>query len=170
MGYNPSFSQMAKYPVENISLMDCVDFVANLNSLTGKHFDIPTEAEWEYAARGGKRSYGAKYAGGSDIDNVAWYGGNSNGTTHPVGLKRANELGLYDMSGNVWEWCQDWYGSYSSASQTNPQGPATGTYRVNRGGSWEFDARWCRLSFRRNDGPGTRYGEFGLRLALPSLQ
>ena len=170
MGTNPSKHKGDNLPVENVNWYDCQEFIRKLNELTGKQFRLPTEAEWEYAARGGKRSYGAKYAGGGDIDNVAWYRGNNNSTTHPVGLKRANELGLYDMTGNVWEWCQDWFGYYSSASQTNPRGPATGDCRVLRGGSWCMDARFCRLSFRSYGDPDFRGDYNGLRLALPSLQ
>ncbi len=169
MGTNPSRFKGENLPVENVSWFDCQEFIRKLNELTGKQFRLPTEAEWEYAARGGNKSNRTKYAGGSDIDNVAWYWDNSNKTTHPVGQKRANELGLYDMSGNVFEWCQDWFGDYSSASQTNPQGPATGRRSVLRGGSWYDDARHCRLSYRDDRGPG--YGHYvGLRLALPSLQ
>ena len=170
MGTNPSRFKGDNLPVENVSWDDCQEFIRKLNELTGKQFRLPTEAEWEYAARGGKRSYGAKYAGGGDIDNVAWYEGNSNKTTHPVGQKRPNELGLYDMSGNVWEWCQDYFEFYSSTSQTNPQGSATGTYRVLRGGSWNDVAWCCRLSFRCDCGSSIRSGNFGLRLALPNLQ
>ncbi|MBR0324280.1 MAG: SUMF1/EgtB/PvdO family nonheme iron enzyme, partial [Bacteroidales bacterium] len=106
MGTNPSRHKGDNLPVENVTWFDCQEFIRKLNELTGKQFRLPTEAEWEYAARGGKHSYGAKYAGDNDIDNVAWYGDNSNNTTHPVGLKRPNELGLYDMTGNVQEWCQ----------------------------------------------------------------
>ena len=170
MGTNPSEFKGDNLPVENVSWYDCQEFIRKLNELTGKEFRLPTEAEWEYAARGGKRSYGAKYAGDNDIDNVAWYEGNSNSTTHPVGQKRPNELGLYDMSGNVWEWCQDWYGDYSSASQTNPQGPGSGNERVLRGGCWHNGAWYSRLSFRIDCAPGYRDGNRGLRLALPSLQ
>ncbi|MBR4937142.1 MAG: formylglycine-generating enzyme family protein [Bacteroidaceae bacterium] len=166
MGTNPSHFKGDNLPVVNVNWFDCQEFIRKLNELTGKQFRLPTEAEWEYAARSGKHSYGAKFAGGSNIDNVGWYKENSNSTTHPVGLKRPNELGLYDMSGNVWEWCQDWYGSYSSASQTNPQGPATGTYRVLRGGGWGLDARSCRLSFRSICVPDFRANDGGLRLAL----
>ena len=170
MGTNPSEFKGDNLPVENVSWYDCQEFIRKLNELTGKQFRLPTEAEWEYAARGGKRSYGAKYAGDNDIDNVAWYWDNSNKTTHPVGRKRANELGLYDMSGNVWEWCQDWHGDYSSASQTNPQGPGSGRNRVVRGGSWYNEARYCRLSHRGSAPPDWRLYYIGLRLALPSLQ
>lgn len=166
MGTNPSYIKGDNLPVENVSWDDCQEFIRKLNEMTGKNFRLPTEAEWEYAARGGNKSNGTKYAGGSDIGSVAWYDGNSGETTHPVGQKRANELGLYDMTGNVWEWCQDWYGSYSSSSQTNPTGSATGSYRVGRGGSWGINARFCRVSFRGRYSPDIRYGNLGLRLAL----
>lgn len=166
MGTNPSSFKGDNLPVENVTWFDCQEFIRKLNELTGKQFRLPTEAEWEYAARGGKRSYGAKYAGGNDIDNVGWHWDNSNCTTHPVGQKRANELGLYDMTGNVSERCQDWYGDYSSVSQTNPQGPGTGRNRVLRGGSWDDDARYCRLSFRNWGAPGLGHFSIGLRLVL----
>ena len=167
MGENPSYFKGDNLPVDNVSWNDCQEFIRKLNELTGKNFRLPTEAEWEYAARGGRRSYGAKYAGDSDIGSVAWYRGNSNDTTHPVGTKRANELGLYDMTGNVYEWCQDWYGDYSSASQTNPTGPGSGYVRVLRGGSWVYDARGCRLSFRYSNLPFNRNRNYGLRLVFP---
>ena len=170
MGTNPSCFKGDNLPVDCVSWDDCQEFIRKLNELTGKQFRLPTEAEWEYAARGGKRSYGVKYAGGSDIDNVGWYWKNSNSTTHPVGLKRPNELGLYDMSGNVYEWCQDWYGSYSSSPQTNPTGPATGNDRVLRGGNWNNTAGRCRLSYRHDFVPDIRDRNYGLRLALPNLQ
>ena len=165
MGENPSKFKGDNLPVVSVSWFDCQEFIRKLNELTGKNFRLPTEAEWEYAARGGRRSYGAKYAGDNDIDNVAWYDRNSNNTTHPVGTKRANELGLYDMTGNVWEWCQDWYGSYSSSAQTNPIGPSTGSCRVNRGGGWGGTARGCRVSYRNNGPPSLTYNVVGLRLA-----
>ena len=166
MGENPSDFKGDNLPVENVSWDDCQEFIRKLNELTGKNFRLPTEAEWEYAARGGKRSNGAKYAGDNNIDNVAWYGQNSNNTTHPVGTKRANELGLYDMSGNVWEWCQDWFDHYSSSAQTNPTGPDAGRNRVLRGGSWCSFAGVCRLSCRGGDFPGDRGSVSGLRLVL----
>ena len=169
MGTNPSSVKGDNLPVECVSWDDCQEFIRKLNELTGKQFRLPTEAEWEYAARGGNKSNRTKYAGGSDIDNVGWYDGNSNSTTHPVGQKRANELGLYDMTGNVREWCQDWYDDYSSASQTNPQGSAGGS-RVLRGGSWSDDARYCRLSYRAWFVPDYKNFLGGLRLAHPSLQ
>ena len=170
MGTNPSNHKGDNLPVGGVSWGDCQEFIRKLNELTGKQFRLPTEAEWEYAARGGNKSNKTKYAGGSDIDNVGWYWDNSNCNAHPVGRKRPNELGLYDMTGNVWEWCQDWHGDYSSASQTNPQGPATGRNRVVRGGSWYNEAQYCRLSHRGSAPPDWRLYYIGLRLALPSLQ
>lgn len=167
MGSNPSnFTGNLQRPVEKVSWNDCQEFIKKLNQLTGKTFRLPTEAEWEYAARGGSQSKGYKYAGSNTIGDVAWYTSNSSSTTHPVKQKQANELGLYDMSGNVWEWCQDWYDSYSSTPQTNPAGPSSGSIRVFRGGSWGADARDCRVSRRYNNTPTFRYCLLGLRLAL----
>lgn len=166
MGYNPSNFEGAKRPVERVSWDDCQTFIRKLNQMTGKQFRLPTEAEWEYAARGGNQSKHYKYAGSSDIGSVAWYGGYSGNWTHPVGQKQANELGLYDMSGNVREWCQDWDGEYSFSSQTNPTGPSSGSFRVSRGGSWGGNAGDCRVSFRHYDAPGYRIYYLGLRLAL----
>lgn len=166
MGSNPSSFKGPRRPVENVSWEDCQNFIRELNSLTGKRFRLPTEAEWEYAARGGRKANGHKYAGSSAIDRVAWYDSNSGSQTHDVATKRANELGLYDMSGNVREWCQDWKGDYSSSSQTNPKGPSSGSLRVSRGGSWGNDAGYCRVSFRDSYTPSFRYNYLGLRLAL----
>ena len=135
-----------------------------LNAITGKTFRLPTEAEWEYAARGGSKSKDYKYSGSNNIDDVAWYDGNSSYKTHEVGTKAPNELGLYDMSGNVWEWCSDWYGEYSSSTQTNPTGPTSGSYRVLRGGSWDSYAEFCRVSYRSSYTPADRYSYNGLRL------
>lgn len=166
MGSNPSYFKGALLPVEKVSWNDCQEFIRKLNSMTSKRFRLPTEAEWEYASRGGNRSRGYKYAGGNVLDNVAWYDSNSGNKTHDVGQKSPNELGLYDMSGNVWEWCYDWYGSYSSSSQSNPAGPSSGSYRVRRGGSWFSDARNCRVLYRGNSSPGNSLDFLGLRLAL----
>ena len=149
--------------MECVSWDDCQEFIKKLNSLTGKSFRLPTEAEWEYAARGGSKSRKTKYSGGSDIGSVAWYSGNSGSKTHPVKGKSPNELGLYDMNGNVYEWCEDWYGSYGSSAQSNPKGPSTGSYRVFRGGGWYSNARDCRVSIRNS--PDYRIGDLGLRLA-----
>ena len=166
MGSNPSSFKGSKLPVEQVRWDDCQTFIRKLNSLTGANFRLPTEAEWEYAARGGNRSGGYKYSGSNSISKVAWYDGNSGSKTHAVGTKSPNELGIYDMSGNVYEWCQDWYGSYSSGSQTNPQGPSSGSYRVARGGSWYDYARGCRVSSRNGSEPDGRTDDLGLRLAL----
>ena len=165
MGSNPSKFKGVKLPVEQVSWNDCQTFIRKLNQMTGKQFRLPTEAEWEYAARGGSKSCGYKYAGGDNLGSVAWYTDNSGSKTHEVGKKQPNELGLYDMSGNVWEWCQDWYGKYGSSSQTNPKGPSSGSRRVRRGGSWGDDAGYCRVSYRGSNTPGDRYGSLGLRLA-----
>ena len=166
MGTNPSYFSGTQNPVEQVSWEDCQNFIAELNAMTGKKFRLPTEAEWEFAARGGNKSNGFKYSGSGSIDKVAWYAGNSSGKTHPVKQKQANELGIYDMSGNVYEWCQDWYGSYSSSAQTNPTGPSSGSIRVDRGGSWFGDATLCRVSFRYYAAPTYTYYNLGLRLAL----
>ena len=166
MGSNPSNFKGAQNPVERVSWNDCQNFIKKLNSLTGRTFRLPTEAEWEYAARGGKKSRHYKYSGSDNIDDVAWHDGNSGGSTHAVGTKAANELGIYDLSGNVWEWCSDWYGFYSAGAQTNPQGPSSDSCRVLRGGSWGNDARGCRVSNRNLSGPGNSNGHSGLRLVL----
>ena len=164
MGNNPSRFKGDNLPVEWISWNDCQEFIRKLNALTGQHFRLPTEAEWEFACRGGNNSRGYKYSGSNYIGNVAWYG-NSGDKTHPVGTKAPNELGIYDMSGNVWEWCADWYGDYSSGAQTNPKGPYGGSYRVYRGGSWGVVGN-CRSSYRYYYYPTLRGNCLGLRLAL----
>ena len=168
MGSNPSYFKGSNLPVEEVSWEDCQTFIRKLNALTGKTFRLPTEAEWEYAARGGNKSRGYKYSGSNTLSNVAWYDDNSSNKTHPVATLASNELGIYDMSGNVWEWCNDWYSTsyYTSASQTNPTGPNSGSSRVCRGGSWSYDARSCRVSFRSGYNPTNRLGNLGLRLAL----
>lgn len=179
MGNNPSKFKGANKPVERVSWNDCQEFIKKLNDLTGLQFRLPTEAEWEYAARGGNKSQGYKYSGSNTIGEVAWYYDNSS-STQPVGTKAPNELGLYDMSGNVWEWCSDWYSSsyYSSSPTTNPTGPATGSSHVSRGGATgsfrvDFrDGRWfsradhCRVAFRDGDSPDDSRGIIGFRLAL----
>ena len=171
MGSNPSgFSGYPQRPVEQVSWNDCQEFITKLNELTGKNFRLPTEAEWEYAARGGNKTKGYKYSGSNSIGNVAWYTDNSSSRTHDVKTKQANELGIYDMSGNVWEWCQDWKGDYSSSSQTNPTGPSSGSYRVLRGGSWNYGARYCRVSSRDSSYPDYRSYDSGFRLVLQELQ
>ena len=188
MGSNPSGFKGADLPVECVSWDDCQEFIQKLNSLTGRNFRLPTEAEWEFACRGGNNSRGYKYSGRNKLGSVAWYNGNSGGKTHsvgtflwggfsaptgdsgskthPVGTKTPNELGIYDMSGSVWEWCNDWYGSYTANSQANPTGPQSGSGRVRRGGSWFNDARSCRSSNRNGNYPPDRCNFLGLRLAL----
>ena len=166
LGSNPSKFKGDDLPVEQVSWNDCQKFISKLNSMTGRKFRLPTEAEWEYAARGGKKSRGYQYSGSSNISDVAWYEENSSNKTHPVGMKQANELGLYDMSGNVCEWCQDWSGSYPSSPQTNPAGAESGSFRVIRGGSWYWDAFSCCSSYRFNGSPDGFVDELGLRLVL----
>ena len=166
MGTNPSLFKGDNLPVECVSWDDCQAFIRKLNVLTGQNFRLPTEAEWEFACRGGNNSRGYKYSGSNYIDNVAWYRDNSGDKTHPVATKSPNELGIYDMSGNVSEWCSDWYGDYSSGAQTNPKGPYGGSHRVSRGGSWRSLAGYCRSSIRNYYYPTNRYNIRGLRLAL----
>ena len=170
MGNNPSnFKGDSRRPVECVSWNDCQKFIMKLNRMTGKRFRLPTEAEWEYAARGGNQSKGYKYSGGNTLDNVAWYWNNSGSATHPVGTKAPNELGLYDMTGNVYEICQDWSDSYSSDSQINPTGPSLGTHRVDRGGGWAHGAWENRVSYRSFSNPSEPSRGLGLRLAADSL-
>lgn len=195
MGSNPSYySNCPKCPVEQVSWNDVQSFLKKLNARTGGKYRLPTEAEWEYAARGGKRAgyrYSGsnsvdsvppkeemsaiglyKYSGSNSVDKVALYDGIG---SQNVGQKKANELGLYDMSGNVWEWCSDWFGDkyYSNSPLSNPSGPSSGTYRVLRGGSWH-DLVWgyakkCRVSYRNGSTPGTRSIYGGFRLVSPGL-
>ena len=175
MGNNPSkFTGDPQRPVEQVTWYDCQRFISRLNALTGQHFRLPTEAEWEYAARGGNLSQGHMYSGGNTIDDVAWYTENSGKvsffsdkrSTHPVGTKAPNELGLFDMSGNVWEWCQDWYSRYTANAQTDPTGSSDGYNRLCRGGSWCSNAEYCRVSYRNNNNLSYLHPAIGLRLAL----
>jgi formylglycine-generating enzyme required for sulfatase activity len=186
MGSNPSKFKGDNLPVETVSWSDAQEFIVKLNAQTGKTYRLPTEAEWEYAAQGGAQSRKTKYSGSNTVDDVAWYYGNSGGKTldesnwniddlninqcktHPVGQKLSNELGLYDMSGNVWEWCSDWYGDYHSSSQTNPAGLLSGSYRVLRGSSWYNNARYARVPHRGSSAPDIRDGNLGFRLASDS--
>ena len=184
MGSNPSYFNNCgdDCPVERVSWDDCQEFISKLNQLTGKHYRLPTEAEWEYAARGGsKASYQTKYAGSNALGEVAWYDQNNDVNysggyefkgrkkgTHTVGTKKPNALGIYDMSGNVWEWCNDWSGDYSSGGVTNPKGAATGSYRVIRGGSWDSYGSFDRVSFRNSDYPSSSRNYIGIRLVFSS--
>ena len=162
---NPSSRKGNNLPVNNVSWDDCQRFIARLNELTGLHFRLPTEAEWEYAARGGERSKGYKYSGSNDVNEVAWTSANSGSKTHDVGTKLPNELGIFDMSGNLWEWCQDWNVPYTSDAQVNPQGPESGEYRMYRGGGFGYNSADCRVTRRRRT--ASYYKEaLGLRLVL----
>ena len=166
MGNNPSYFKGDNLPVEQVSWNDCQEFISKLNRITGKTFRLSTEAEWEYAARGGNKSRGYQYSGSNNTLDVAWFRDNSGSNTHAVGTKQPNELGIYDMSGNVGEWCQDWHGLYNSSSQVNPTGANSGPYRVFRGGGWFYVAWSCRSSFRYIYEPDDRDTTLGLRLVL----
>ena len=153
------------YPMYYVSWDEAMEFCRLLSNKTGRTYTLPTEAQWEYAARGGNKNEGAKYAGSNMIDAVAWYTDNSGSNTHIVGSKRANALGIYDMSGNVWEWCKDWYASsYVSYDTNNPVGPSSGSSRVVRGGSWYSSASNCRVADRGSYSPGDRYSNLGFRV------
>lgn len=163
--WSSSYGQGDNNPAYYISYEDCQKFLNKLNQLTGQQFRFPTEAEWEFAAKGGKKSQGYTYAGSNTIGDVAWYT-DSGGKTHEVKKKKANELGLFDMSGNVWEWCADWYSSYNNGAQTDPTGPTSGSDRVYRGGSWGDAATRCRVAYRILFLPSYRDSRLGFRLAL----
>ncbi len=171
MGFNPSVNQTdLNLPVEHVSWNECQVFIKELNRLTKKRFRLPTEAEWEFAARGGNKSRGYTYAGSDNIDDVAWYYDNSHTTqytfTHIVGKKLPNELGLYDMSGNVLEWCQSWYARYSANAEVNPKGPTKGKSRCLRGGQVNYSKSCCHVSYRGAQSPSYYTDEVGFRLAL----
>lgn len=176
MGTNPSGPVGENLPVVNVRWTDICGndgtgtdpncFLCKLNEMTGRKFRLPTEAEWEFAARGGKKGNGRKYSGSERIDEVAWYSGNSGNRVHEAKSLEPNELGLFNMSGNIWEWCYDWRGDYVDNTQINPLGPQSGDYRVLRGGSWSSSMRCCRVSYRGNNLPGKSNNEIGFRLAL----
>ncbi len=166
MGYNPSRNIGAKMPVENVSWNECQSFLQALNAKTGKNYRLPTEAEWEFAARGGNQSHYYIYSGSDDADAVAWHKGNSGGTTHDVGTKLANELGLYDMSGNVFEWCNDKYGHYDYGDEYNPQGYGTSSkVRVGHGGGYNLGTKFCRVSNRTQGTTNYKSESLGFRIA-----
>lgn len=167
MGPYDGVIETANLPVEQVSWNDCQVFIEKLNSITGRTFRLPTEAEWEFAARGGNYSRGYKWSGhGGNL--ATWFNNTSFGTTKTVATKQANELGLYDMSGNVWEWCSDWYDRnyYKNSDSNNPHGAYTGSYRVGRGGGWNSRAKSCRVSNRSYDAPDKHFNNLGLRLVL----
>ncbi len=164
--WSENYGKGDNYPANFISYEQAKQFIKRLNDYSGLKFRLPTEAEWEYAACGGQQSQGYSYSGSNDANMVAWHRGNANGAMHPVAKRVPNELGLYDMSGNVWEWCSDWYGIYPTESVTNPTGPATGSKRVVRGGSFTYDAEFSRCK-TRNYLPETNQSlAVGLRLAI----
>lgn len=169
MNTNPSFFiNCPKCPVESVSWNDVQKFIRKINKMTGRKFRLPTEAEWEFAARGGTLTKGFQFSGSTnEINDVAWYFDNSKKSTHPVGLKQSNELGIYDMSGNVWEWCSDYYSDtyYAESPASNPTGPTEGKHRIVRGGAWFYYKRYCGLSIRGWTVPYDRSNYFGFRLA-----
>ena len=162
------FGEGPNYPMYYVNYTEALEFCRRLSSATGKRYTLPTEAQWEYAARGGQRANGTifTYSGSNIIDNVAWYSGNSSNQTHPVKQKAANQLGLYDMTGNVYEWCLDWSSGsyYRSSPQNNPQGPSSGQKRVTRGGSCGYNASGCRVANRTCSTPSNRYNNQGFRV------
>lgn len=181
MGTTPSNDVAPDHPVDNITWNDCQAFIQKLNKISGKNFRLPTEAEWEYAAKGGNKSRNYTYSGGNNINNVGWFEGNS---THEirrqdtpdmtreinnVGLKKPNELGLYDMSGNAEEWCADFYAPYTSSAAVNPQGPSSGSYHVMRGGNYNDDMSYCEVTRRRFASGTFKSGSCGLRLAATTM-
>jgi formylglycine-generating enzyme required for sulfatase activity len=171
MGANPSYFKECgvNCPVEQVSWNDVQEFISRLNQRSGKRFRLPTEAEWEYGARsGGKREKWSGTSREGKLGQYAWYDGNSAGRTHRVGEKRPNGLGLHDMTGNVWEWCSDWYGEnyYRGRPRNNPKGPDNGSSRVLRGGSWGNSPRYMRAADRYEDIPTDRGGNYGFRLGL----
>lgn len=180
MGENPSNWKGDDLPVERVNWHKAVEFCEKLTERErragrlpdGYVYRLPTEAEWEYAARGGNRSRGFTYAGSNNLDEVAWHWDNSNSRTHPVGRKQPNELGLYDMTGNVWEWVHDWYqNNYSGLAATDPSGPRTGSFRVYRGGSWNITASICRVAYRNRITPSNKFSLLGFRVSLaPPVQ
>ena len=169
VGDNPSRFQGDDLPVDTLGWDDTQEFIALLNEKTGGNYRLPTEAEWEYAARGGAKSRGYKYSGSDNIEDVAWYVDNSGNRTHPVGTNMANELGIYDMSGNVWEWVSDWRRDYGGNPQTNPAGgQSPDSERVIRGGSWYDGDMDARAPYRGSGGNGCRYCHSGFRIARGS--
>ena len=164
----PSWGWQDKHPMVNVTYNDAVSYCNWLGETYGGDWRLPTEAQWEFAARGGTKSNKYTYSGSDDLDEAGWYADNAGGKTQSVGRKKANELGIYDMSGNVWEWCKDWYDRdyYTSSPSTNPKGATSGAYRVLRGGSWCSSASYCRVAYRYFIDPTYRFNLNGFRVAL----
>lgn len=164
----PSWGWQDKHPMVNVNYNDAVSYCNWLGETYGGDWRLPTEAQWEFAVRGGTKSNKYTYSGSDDLDEAGWYADNAGGKTQSVGRKKANELGIYDMSGNVWEWCKDWYDKdyYTSSPSTNPKGATSGADRVLRGGGWDCSATLCRVAFRINYDPTFRYFNLGFRVAL----
>lgn len=169
-GWNSNYGVGDEFPATYVTYNDCNNFVYMLNQLSGLNFRLPTEAEWEYAACGGTQSHGTHYSGSDNPDEVAWHQGNAGNVLHYPGVLRPNELGLYDMSGNVWEWCSDWYGGYFADVQTNPTGPSNGNRRVVRGGSFSYEAPYSRVSQRNSCSPTYRSFVTGFRVAMDEVE
>jgi formylglycine-generating enzyme required for sulfatase activity len=166
MGYNPNSFRHNYYPIANISWIEANQFIESIKHITSLHFELPTEAQWEFAARGGNKSKQTLFSGNKDINKVAWYKNNSSGMYRKVGTLGPNELDLYDMSGNVWEWCKDFYAPYTPDSQVNPTGPSTGTTRVYRGGSWIDNVNYTRITYRNSGNPDLKMNCLGFRVVL----
>ena len=166
MGNNPSLNKRsAQFPVENVSFTDIEKFIYILNEISSHRYRLPTEAEWEFAARGGIKSKSTLYSGSNEAQSVSWNVGNSSNTSHITGYKNANELGLFDMSGNVWEWCSDWYGEYHASEESDPRGAVDGTDKVIRGGSYSGSIWFCRNAIRMHYAPSYKSHFIGFRLA-----
>jgi formylglycine-generating enzyme required for sulfatase activity len=166
MGYNPNVHKNNKYPVANVSWDECQEFIKKINHITSLHFDLPTEAQWEFAAKGGNKSKNTIFSGSDKIEKVAWYKENSRSMYHIVGTLAPNELGIHDMSGNVWEWCSDYYAPYPSTPLLNPKGPSTGINKVYRGGSWLDNINYTRITNRNCGRADYKMNCLGLRLIL----
>jgi sulfatase modifying factor 1 len=163
----PAWGWIDDHPVVNVTWEEASAYCKWLSTKTGKAFRLPTEAEWEYAARGGAKGRGFIYSGSDNINDVGWVRDNAGGKTHPVAQKKPNELGLYDMSGNAWEWCSDFLDEYSAAAVNNPTGAAEGTFRIRRGGSWDDLSRRSRISYRMGNSPRRSYHSLGFRVVSP---
>lgn len=166
MGYNPSHFKGDNMPVETISWNDCQEFINKLNNITHKNFRLPTESEWEFAARGGNKSRHTRFSGSNILEDVAWFANNSNDILQNVALKFPNELGIYDMSGNVWEWCNDCYQEYPKASQEKVNLSQTAFRCICRGGGYKNYPELCRISFRNTYANDAKINTIGFRLCL----